>query len=249
MYLLNRCNGVPFFVFLDILTPMSTRCPVCQKKGEFCLCKYITKVDSGIKFVLLMHPKEVKKNHTGTGWITRASLEGCEIVEGLDFTNSNRLNKMLNDPQYFPVLLYPGEDAWNASKPGFVEEVNGRTILAIIIDATWFCSRKIIEHNPQLLNLPKVSFAGEYRSIFTFKKEPRPECVSTIETCYYLTKELQTVGLANKACDPEPLMNVFKEMIKNQLRAENERILGLRPDIHHCDGKYTELKEIPEWLS
>ena len=196
-----------------------------------------------------MHPKEVKKNHTGTGWITRASLKDCEIVEGLDFSNSTRLNKMLNDPQYFPVLLYPGEDAWNAKKEGFSEKVNGRTILAIIIDATWFCSRKIIEHNPELLKLPKLSFYGEYRSIFTFKKEPRPECVSTIETCYYLIKELQTTGLANKECNPEPLMTVFKEMIKNQLRAENERILGLRPDIHHCDGKYTEIKEIPDFLS
>ena len=65
-----------------------------------------------------MHPKEVKKNHTGTGWITRASLKDCEIVEGQDFTNSPRLNKMHYDPQYFPVLLYPGEDAWNAKKEG-----------------------------------------------------------------------------------------------------------------------------------
>ena len=228
---------------------MSELCYNCFKPKSACLCSYTKEIDPGIKFVLLMHPKEVKKNHTGTGWITRASLKDCEIVEGLDFSNSTRLNKMLNDPQYFPVLLYPGEDAWNAKKEGFSEKVNGRTILAIIIDATWFCSRKIIEHNPDLLKLPKLSFYGEYRSIFTFKKEPRPECVSTIETCYYLIKELQTTGLANKECNPEPLMTVFKEMIKNQLRAENERILGLRPDIHHCDGKYTEIKEIPDFLS
>ncbi|MBR0546266.1 MAG: DTW domain-containing protein, partial [Treponema sp.] len=46
---------------------MSYRCPRCMKKGEFCLCKYTEEIDSGIKFVLLMHPKEVKKNRTGTG--------------------------------------------------------------------------------------------------------------------------------------------------------------------------------------
>lgn len=226
---------------------MNYRCPRCQKKGEFCLCKYTEEIDSGVKFVLLMHPKEVKKNRTGTGWITRISLKDCEIIEGLNFSENTRLTRLLNDPKYYPVLLYPGEDAWNAKKEGFTQEVNGRIILAIIIDATWFCSRKIIEHNPQLLKLPKVTFAGQYRSIFTFKKEPRPECVSTIETCYYLIKELQTVGLANKNANPEPLMNVFKQMITNQIRAENERILGLRPDIHGCDSKYTELKELPKF--
>ncbi len=226
---------------------MSFRCPRCQKKEEFCLCKYTTEIDSGVKFVLLMHPKEVKKNRTGTGWITRISLKGCEIFEGLDFSQNERLSSLLNDTQYFPVLLYPGEDAWNVTKQGFSQQVGGRTILAIIIDATWFCSRKIIQHNEWLLALPKLSFAGSYRSIFTFKKEPRPECISTIETCYYLIKELQTVGLANKNADPEPLMNVFKQMIKDQLRAENERILGLRPNVHGCDAKYTKLKEIPNF--
>ncbi|MCI6546095.1 MAG: DTW domain-containing protein [Spirochaetia bacterium] len=226
---------------------MSYRCPRCMKKGEFCLCKYTEEIDSGIKFVLLMHPKEVKKNRTGTGWITRISLKGCEIIEGLDFAENTRLNKLLEDPQYYPVLLYPGEDAWTASHEKFKEEIGNRTLLAIIIDSTWFCSRKIIQHNPQLLKLPKLSFSGSYRSIFTFKREPRPEYISTIETCYYLIKELQTAGIANQNVNPEPLMNVFKEMIKNQLRAENERIMGLRPDIHHMDGKYCKLKEIPDF--
>lgn len=218
-----------------------------MKKGEFCLCKYTEEIDSGIKFVLLMHPKEVKKNRTGTGWITRISLKGCEIIEGLDFAENTRLNKLLEDPQYYPVLLYPGEDAWTASHQKFKEEIGNRTLLAIIIDSTWFCSRKIIQHNPQLLKLPKLSFSASYRSIFTFKREPRPEYISTIETCYYLIKELQTAGIANQNVNPEPLMNVFKEMIKNQLRAENERIMGLRPDIHHMDGKYCKLKEIPDF--
>lgn len=226
---------------------LGMRCQRCFKKEEFCLCPYSKEVDSGIKFVLLMHPKEVKKNRTGTGWITRMTLKDCEIIEGLDFSQNTRLQKLLNDPQYFPVLLYPGEDAWNAQKPGFAQTVGNKKILALIIDSTWFCSRKMIEHNPQLLTLPKLSFAETYRSIFTFKREPRPEYISTIETCYYLTKELAQVGLANKDCDPEPLMNVFKQMIINQLRAENERIAGLRPNNHAGDGHYLTPKAIPNF--
>lgn len=120
-----------------------------------------------------------------------------------------------------------------------------KILMPIIIDATWFCSRKIIEHNKFLLDLPKLSFAKNYSSIFTFKHEPRPEYISTIETCYYLIKELQSVGIVDSAVNPEPLMDGFKKLISDQLRAENERVQGLRPSTHGYDWKYMKIKEIP----
>ena len=227
---------------------MCARCNRCFRSGEFCLCNHIKEFDPGIKFVFLMHPKEYKKQRTGTGRLAKNTLIDSEILVGLDFTENTRLKALLNDPQYFPVLLYPGEDAWTASKEGFKETVGNRKLLALIIDATWFCSRKVIEHSPNLLELPKLSFSGSYRSIFTFKHEPRPEYISTIETCYYLIKELQPSGLAS-AADPEPLMDVFKQMIKDQIRAENERIQGLRPNTHPNDYKYKTIREIPDYLN
>ena len=151
----------------------------------------------------------------------------------------------MSDSKYLPLLLYPGNDAWNAANPNFKSAARGKILMPIIVDATWFCSRKILQHNPFLLDLPKMSFAKEYRSIFTFKHEPRPECVSTVETCYYLIKELQEAGLANPAANPEPLMTAFKKMISDQLRAENERVQGLRPSTHGYDWKYTKIKEDP----
>ena len=226
---------------------MSARCNICFRAEEFCLCKYTKPFDPGIKFIFLMHPKEYKKQRTGTGRISKNTLIDSEILVGIDFTQNKRLLTLLEDPQYYPVLLYPGKDAWNSKKEGFREEVGNRKILAIIIDATWFCSKKVIEHSPNLLKLPKITFYGDYRSIFTFKKEPRPECVSTIETCYYLIKELQEINLASSA-DPEPLMDVFKQMIKDQIRAENERIQGLRPNSHANDWKYTTERKMPDFL-
>ena len=166
--------------------------------------------------------------------------------------------------------MYPGDDAWTAKKEGFKEAVAGRTLLVFVLDATWFCSRKLIEHNPQLLQLPRVSFHGQYRSIFTFKREPKPEYISTIETCYYLIKELKDLEsgisqpatsseqsslqhlrpLVNPDCDPEPLMNVFKAMIKDQLQCENDRIAGKLPSVYAHDWKYDDrqAREIPDYL-
>lgn len=227
---------------------MSERCMRCFRPVQNCLCRYTKEIDSGVKFVFLMHPKEAKKQRTGTGRIAHVTLRDSEILVGLEFAHNARLSQLLSSPEFFPVLLYPGEDAWNARKDGFVQAVGGRKLLVLVIDATWFCSRKIIEHNPFLLELPRLSFYGDYRSIFTFKREPRPEYISTIESCYYLIEELKTVSLAAEV-NPSPLMDVFRRMIKDQLQAENERILGIRPNSHCYDAKYTKLKEIPAEIS
>lgn len=227
---------------------MSDRCYRCYKPENSCLCKYTKELDTGIKFVFLMHPKEAKRQRTGTGNLSHISLKDSEIIVGLDFLQNRRLTQLLEDKSYFPVLMYPGEQAWTAKKEGLKETIGNRKLLVLILDATWFCSKKMIDHNPFLLELPRVSFFGNYTSIFTFKHEPKPEYISTIECCYYLIKELQTIDFVDSKLDPEPLMNVFKEMIKLQLTAENERIMGLRPSTHNYDGKYKRLKEIPDYL-
>ena len=226
---------------------MSERCMRCFRPLENCLCKYTKEIDTGIKFVFLMHPKEAKRQRTGTGNLAHISLKDSEIIVGLDFAKNQRLCQLLSDPQYYPVMMYPGEEAWTARKEGLKETLAGRSLLVLILDATWFCSRKMIEHNPFLLELPRISFYGEYRSIFTFKHEPRPEYISTIESCYYFIKEMQENSLISKYIEPEPLMNVFKEMIKFQLQAENERILGLRPNSHSYDVHYNKIREIPDF--
>lgn len=226
---------------------MSERCYKCFKPENSCLCRFTEEMDCGVKFVFLMHPKEAKRNRTGTGNLAHISLKNSEIIVGLDFSKNEQLQKLLQNPQYYPVMMYPGETAWNAKKEGFKETVGNRTLLVMILDATWFCAKKIIDHNPFLLEFPRLSFYGDYRSIYTFKHEPKPEYVSTIESCYYLIKELQTIDMVKKDLNPEPLMNVFKEMIKLQLTAENERILGIRPNSHNYDGKYKRLKEVPDF--
>ena len=204
---------------------MSDRCWRCFRPVRFCLCKYAEPVDAGVKFVLLMHPKEAKRERTGTGRIAHVSLA---------------------DERYFPVLLYPGKDAHTVRTEGFTDLVGDKTLLVIVIDATWFCSRKVIEHSAFLLDLPRLSFAGSYRSEFTFKREPSPDYISTIESCYYLIKELQAAHLANENANPEPLMTAFRKLIRDQLQAQNDRIDGKLPDTHSYNWKYTKKVNIPK---
>ena len=141
-------------------------CYKCFRPKDSCVCEVLKPFDPGIKFVFLMHPKEAKRQRTGTGRIAHAGLIDSEIIMGIDFTKNERLCGLLQDPQYFPVLLYPDQNAWNSKKEGFKEELNGRKLLAIIIDSTWFCSKKMIKLSTNIMALPKLSFSGEYRLQF-----------------------------------------------------------------------------------
>lgn len=226
---------------------MSNRCYKCFKPENACLCKYIKNFDPCVKFLFLMHPKEFKRNRTGTGYLSHATLKNSEVLVDLDFSKNIRLQELLSDSKYFPVIMFPGEDALTAKTENLNIQLSNKTLLVMIIDATWFCAKKLIEKNPFLLKYPKFSFYGSYQSIFTFKHEPKPEYISTIETCYYFIKELQENNIIDKSIQPEPLMTVFKEMIKFQLKAENERILGLRPNTHNYDSKYNKVREIPNF--
>ena len=194
-----------------------------------------------------MHPKEAKRQRTGTGRLAHLCLKDSEIIVGIDFSKNERLNALLSDERYFPFLMYPSDDAWNAKKEGFKSALGEKIPLVIIIDSTWFCSKKMIRQSQNLLSLPKISFYGSYKSIFTFKREPAEYCVSTIESCYYLIKEMQANGLENFNASPEPLMNVFKKMIQFQLQKENDRIDGKLPSSHANDWKYTKKRKIPDF--
>ncbi|MBQ9629991.1 MAG: DTW domain-containing protein, partial [Treponema sp.] len=223
---------------------MSERCYKCFRPKPHCLCKYAKPIVSGVKFVLLMHPKEAKRERTGTGRLAHICLSESEIFVGLDFSENEYFQNLLASPLYFPVLLYPGENAWKANSNELSHSLRQntakqKTLLVLVIDATWFCAKKIIAVNLFLLNLPRLSFSGDYRSEFTFKREPRPECLSTIESCYYLIKELQDSKLISGNVDPLPLMTIFRAMVAFQIQAQNDRLDGKLPNTHAYNWKYT----------
>ena len=187
-----------------------------------------------------MHPKEAYKQKTGTGRLAHLTLENSEILIGINFTQNARLKELLADERYFPVLLYPGEDAYTAEtlarsqgsgSAGFdcaqgVEKTVRKQLLVIVVDATWFFAKKMLRLSPNLLELPKISFRAGYRSQFKFKQQPAEECLSTIESCYYLMKELQKEKVfgVNLDADCESLMDVFRRMVDYQLESEKERL-------------------------
>jgi len=203
---------------------MSERCTKCLRSVQTCYCKYINPVDVGVKFVYLMHPHEAYHQRTGTGRLASLSLSDSEIIVGKSFDCNIRTNELISDPAYYPMVLYPGKTAQSAESFNFKDVTEGRKLLIFLIDATWVMARKMMFRSPELQKLPRLTFEREYRSEFRIKTQPADYCLSTIESSYYLIKELQASGVCDSKLNIEGLMSVFKRMINFQIECKESRI-------------------------
>lgn len=210
------------------------KCWNCFRPQNNCYCADIIPIKTDIQFIFLMHPKEAKQQRTGTGRLAALRLPNSEIIVGVDFTQNTRLLELLNDDTYFPLVMYPDKNAWTASSIGFSDTIAQRTLLILLVDATWFFAKKMFRLSKNLQNLPKLSFHGNYRSCYQFKKQPAPECLSTIETCYYIIQELKKANIPNthntKNSNPKPLMTAFQKMVTFQLTSQKNRLATGKPD-------------------
>ena len=203
---------------------MSEKCLKCFRPVQSCYCPYIKAADPGIKFVFLMHPIEAYKQKTGTGRLASLSLSGSEIIVDESFDNNKKTQSLISDPAYYPMVLYPGKEAYHAESFNFQTFTQKRKLLIFLIDGTWIHARKMMFHSKTLQNLPKLSFSRQYRSRFAIKTQPADYCLSTIESSYYLIKELQKSGVCNPDADIEGLMSVFDRMVQFQIECRKKRI-------------------------
>jgi DTW domain-containing protein YfiP len=212
-------------------------CYKCMRPSSTCICKHISPVQTKTRFIILMHPKEYKKEKNGTGHMTTLQLENSEIIVGVDFTNNNRVNELLTKENSSSFLLYPGKDNFNLSvrKSSELRPFMGENPNLFILDGTWPCARKMLKLSKNLQQLKRVSFDNEIKSKFIFKQQPEPLCLSTIESVYTVMNLLKEGAL--EQCDTKDFLIPFEKMIEYQVEyILNPNINSYRPS---TTGKVT----------
>ncbi len=197
-------------------------CYTCRRVKANCLCGSIKPFNTRLRFVILMHEDEAKRQRTGTGRLSRLCLTNSELIIGNDFTLDARVNALIKDPACAPFVLYPGPKAANFQTLGKDAFPPGKTPLIFVIDGTWRSAKSILHKSKNVSALPRLSFAGNYLSQFKFKKQPLPHCVSTIEAIYHLCQEAETAGHDEPRPQKEVLLTVFQKMVDTQLRYSRE---------------------------
>lgn len=212
-------------------------CYKCMRPSSTCICKHISPVQTKTRFIILMHPKEHKKEKNGTGHMTTLQLENSEIIVGVDFTNNSRVNEILTKENSSSFLLYPGKDNFNLSvrKSSELRPFMGENPNLFILDGTWPCARKMLKLSKNLQQLKRVSFDNEIKSKFIFKQQPEPLCLSTIESVYTVINLLKEGAL--EQCETKDFLIPFEKMIEYQVEyILNPNINSYRPS---TTGKVT----------
>lgn len=196
-------------------------CYKCYRPNSSCMCKYINKIDTKTKFIILMHPKEFKKTKNGTGQFTKNSLTNSELFIGIDFSNHKKINEIIENKNNDCYLLYPSESSLNLSD----EKIHSNKNLVIfIIDSTWACSKKIIKSSHNLQKLKMLSFNVKKTSQFKIKKQPNNYCLSTIESTQYIIKLLNKYNLEDlNTIKIEQMTKPFEKMVNYQLNCANNK--------------------------
>lgn len=192
-------------------------CLDCFRPKKSCFCEDIQAIDTVTHIVILMHPKEAKKVKMGTGRMTHLHLTNSEIRTGTDFTEDTRVNALIEDPGYFPVILYPGENSVDISgDDSLFSGIKNRTLLVFVIDASWPLAKKILRESQNLQALPQIHFRPKEPSRYILKKQPHPYCLCTIESVSLLLEELESIGLEYTQGKRHVLRKALEKMCRHQ---------------------------------
>lgn len=192
-------------------------CLHCRRRLATCVCAYLRPFSTASRFVILMHPKEFKKEKVGTGRFSHLVLQNSEVLVGIDFDQDPAFQRRLADETYQTVVLYPGKNAIDLSEPNSASQLAGKPIQWVVIDGTWQCAKKMMRLTTSLHRLPRVSFAPGRTSEFQVKHQPRPECLSTAESLHQVLLDLNRLGMEHTEGREENLMEVFRKTVERQL--------------------------------
>ncbi len=182
----------------------SERCPDCRVIPSYCLCAWRPKVEVQAGVCLLMYDVEALKP-SNTGWLIADLVPDTQAFGWLRTKVDPQLLALLDDPQYAPCVVFPGEYA----EPERVVEtlepmLTGKRPLFILLDATWSEARKMFRKSPYLNCFPVLSLRPEQLSRYRLRRSKHDEHLCTAEVaalCLELVGETQAANALDSWLD------------------------------------------------
>lgn len=180
-------------------------CPKCHKDKALCICDMIAPLKTKLHVLILQHPQEPDKD-LGSARIAHLALENSTLKVGLSWPN---LSRALGRPaihRNWSVLYLGGK-----SEPGVSHRPASVPLEGIVVlDGTWAQAKTMWWRNPWLLKLQRLILSPARRSLYgRLRKEPRRECLSTIES---VAEALQLLG--EDASVSDALRHNFSELLQ-----------------------------------
>jgi len=156
--------------------------------------------------LILQHPKE-RRVAIGTAAMAARCLAGSVVVVGTRLDTHPAVVAATTDPTRRAVLLWPGPDAVDVAAAPPTDAVT-----LLVVDGTWSTAKKLLVLNPAIAALPRYRITPASPSEYRIRREPRAECLSTIEAI------ANALGVLEG--DPAPYREMlvpFRAMVDTQL--------------------------------
>jgi DTW domain-containing protein YfiP len=192
-------------------------CYRCHRPVAMCLCAAVPQLHNRTGVQVLQHAQE-RRHPIGTARLLRLGLRGAAV------------HVLFPDPAdgaCAPValpagagLLYPSDDARDLADLG-PDEAPAHLV---VLDGTWSQAHRLYRDNPWIRALPHYRLHPDAPSRYRIRREPRAECLSTVEAVAEALRLLEP-GLEGL----DALLAAFDQMIDDQLRATRDSPTPGRP--------------------
>ena len=204
------------------------RCPGCRVALSHCLCSLRPQVATQAGMCLVMADIEPLKP-SNTGWLIADVVADTWAFGWARTEVDPALLALLADPQWQPVLVFPGEfvapqrllttwpgagsasavGASSTDTPASTAPPNAsptRRPLFVLLDATWSEARKMFRKSPYLDHLPVLSLQPEQLSRYRLRRSRREDHFCTAEVAALC---LELAGEERAARTLEAYLDVF----------------------------------------
>lgn len=185
----------------------TSRCERCRVPFSHCLCPWLPTIESDCGVCLLMHDIEPLKP-SNTGWLIADVVRDTFAFTWQRTDVDPRLLALLADPQWQPLVIFPGEYAESRRVVEQVERENAKRPLFVLLDATWTEARKMFRKSPYLDGLPVLSLRPEALSRYRLRRSTRSDHLCTAEVAALC---LDLAGDSAAANTLDALLDVFTE--------------------------------------
>ncbi len=207
-------------------------CTQCFKSADLCVCSWISPVATQTQFLILQHPKE-PDHELGSARIAHLCLPHSVLKVGLSWPNLSVALGQQAKPSEWGVLYLGSGLKEKINQPISFINRQGRSILPpnpiqgfVILDGSWSQAKALWWRNPWLLKLKRVILSPTQKSLYQdLRKEPRKECLSTLESIVELLKFQKEPLESSKT-----LLQIFSELLnkKRNLQKTQEKSLSQR---------------------
>lgn len=210
------------------------RCARCRVPFSHCLCPWLPEVDSRSGVCLLMHDIEPLKP-SNTGWLIADVVPDTFAFSWQRTGVDPHLLQLLVDPQWQPLVVFPGEYAEPSRVVERIEPQPGKRPLFVLLDATWTEARKMFRKSPYLDGLPVLSLRPEALSRYRLRRSTRSDHLCTAEVAALC---LDLAGDATAANTLDAWLDVFTE---HYLGAKHHR----QPDLQNAAHRALQAAPAP----